>query len=138
MNFPTDDSGRLVTGVKASISLGGPAPPRRGRGRAVSQPGKMNGLERKYVRHLELRKVAGELSAYFWDAVSLRLADRTLYLPDFLVFDADGFLELHEVKGHWEDDARVKFKTAAAMYPQFKFIAITSRKGVWHFEEGKV
>jgi hypothetical protein len=36
---------------------------------------------------------------------------------------ADGSLECHEVKGFWADDARVKIKVAAEMYP-FRFIAI--------------
>ena len=36
---------------------------------------------------------------------------------------ANGQIELHEVKGFWMDDARVKIKVAAEMYP-FKFVAI--------------
>jgi hypothetical protein len=28
---------------------------------------------------------------------------------------ADGQLQAHEVKGHWEDDARVKIKVAASL-----------------------
>ena len=35
----------------------------------------------------------------------------------------DGALEMHEVKGHWMEDARVKMKVAADMYP-FRFIAV--------------
>lgn len=35
---------------------------------------------------------------------------------------ATGELEMHEVKGFWEDDARVKIKVAASFYP-FSFIA---------------
>jgi hypothetical protein len=63
------------------------------------------------------------------ESLSLRLAQRTWYRPDFLVVIATGAitteLELHEVKGHWEDDARVKWKVAAEMYPMFTFRAIT-------------
>jgi hypothetical protein len=48
---------------------------------------------------------------------------------------ADGLLELHEVKGGpWQDDARVKIKVAAALYP-FRFIAIRARAGGWEREE---
>ena len=36
-----------------------------------------------------------------------------------------GVLELHECKGFWRDDARVKIKVAASLYP-FKFIAVTA------------
>ncbi len=39
------------------------------------------------------------------------------------------------MKGHWEDDARVKIKVAAEMYP-FRFVAITSsRKDGFAYEE---
>ena len=31
-------------------------------------------------------------------------------------------MEMHEVKGFWQDDARVKIKVAAQMYP-FRFLA---------------
>ncbi len=48
-------------------------------------------------------------------------------------------IEIHETKGFWEEDARIKFKVAAATYP-FRFIGVTretSRIGlkVWTFEE---
>lgn len=51
-----------------------------------------------------------------------------------MVLRADGVFEVHEVKGHWEDDARVKIKVAAELYP-FKFIAVRKQKGAWLFEE---
>ena len=35
-------------------------------------------------------------------------------------------MELHEVKGHWQDDARVKIKVAAEQYP-FRFVAVKAR-----------
>jgi hypothetical protein len=38
----------------------------------------------------------------------------------------DGQMEIHETKGFWTDDARVKIKVAADMYP-FKFVAIKAR-----------
>jgi hypothetical protein len=51
---------------------------------------------------------------------------------------ADGVLEMHEVKGFWQDDARVKIKVAASIYP-FRFVAVTARAkkhgGGWEREE---
>lgn len=61
-----------------------------------------------------------------FEGFKLRLADNTFYTPDYAVMRADGALECHEVKGHWEDDARVKIKVAASLYP-FRFIAVTKR-----------
>lgn len=45
-------------------------------------------------------------------------------------------IELHEIKGHWEDDARVKIKVAAEMYPWFVWKAVSeARYGEWKVEE---
>ncbi|MCO7495183.1 hypothetical protein [Stenotrophomonas maltophilia] len=54
------------------------------------------------------------------------------------MLEADGVMACHEVKGHWQDDARAKIKIAAAMYP-FRFIAVKARPkrdgGGWAVEE---
>ncbi len=96
--------------------------------------GQMNKLEAAYAARLESLKLAGEIADYRFECIKLRLADNTFYAPDFMVLKPDGAFEIHEVKGHWEDDARVKIKVAAEMYP-FKFIAARKVKGAWIFEE---
>ncbi|MDE2103900.1 MAG: DUF1064 domain-containing protein [Patescibacteria group bacterium] len=88
--------------------------------------GAMNRTEQQYAAHLETLKVAGRVLWYRFEGVKLRLADNTFYSPDFAVLQADGALEMHEVKGHWQDDARVKVKIAAEMYP-FRFLAVMVR-----------
>lgn len=108
-------------------------------GRGVRrQPGRMNNTEARYAAELEIRKRGGEVLWYDFDAIKLRLADNTFYTPDFLVMLADGTLEVHEVKGHWEDDARVKVKVAADKFP-LRFVAVTERAkklgGGWEREE---
>jgi hypothetical protein len=99
--------------------------------------GAMNRTEASYAATLELRKAAGEILWYRFEGVKLRLADNTFYTPDFAVMTADSVIECHEVKGHWTDDARVKVKIAAEMYP-FRFIAVCvqSKKagGGWQIE----
>ena len=106
--------------------------------RQAHKPGVMDKTEARYATHLEYRKRMGDISSYCFEAVKLRLADNTFYSPDFFVMLADGQLEAHEVKGFWQDDARVKIKIAADMYP-FRFIAIqkASKKqgGGWITEE---
>ena len=96
--------------------------------------GKQNKTEGAYGTHLELRKRAGEVAWYAFEGVKLRLADNTFYTPDFAVMLTSGQLEMHEVKGFWEDDARVKIKVAAAIFP-FQFIGVQKIKGAWNFEE---
>lgn len=105
--------------------------------RVRPKPGVMNKTERAYADLLEYRKQSGEILDWKFEALKLRLADKTFYSPDFMVVDADGFIEVHEVKGYWEDDARVKVKVAAEQYP-FKFLAVkkvSKAKGEWEFEE---
>lgn len=94
----------------------------------------MNKLEAAYAARLESLKLAGEIADYRFECLKLRLADNTFYAPDFMVLRPDGEFEIHEVKGHWEDDARVKIKVAAELYP-FKFIAARKEKGAWVFED---
>lgn len=89
--------------------------------------GRMNRAEYAYSLHLAARQGAGEVVAYYFEAVKLRLADRTWLTPDFLVITPE-CLEFHEWKGHWEDDARVKWKVAAEQFPWAKFVAVTRGK----------
>lgn len=99
-------------------------------GRGVRKPGEMNKFETTYAAHLEGLKRAGAILWYSFESVKLRLAKATFYTPDFLVMNRDGEMEFHEVKGFWEDDARVKIKVAAELFP-IRFIAITKEKGQW-------
>jgi len=85
--------------------------------------GEMNGTERAYQDLLDARFMAGEILWYRFEGLKLRLADNTFYTPDFAVMVASGEMECHEVKGHWQDDARVKIKVASGLYP-FRFIAV--------------
>lgn len=85
--------------------------------------GRMNNAELAYSKVLELRKHAGEVLWYSFEGMTLRMADRTTYTPDFAVMLANGEMEMHEVKGFFQDDAKVKIKVAAAMFP-FRFIAV--------------
>lgn len=87
------------------------------------KPGQMNKTEAAYAAELEQRKYAGEILWYAFEPWKFRLADKTFYTPDFGVLRADHQVECHEVKGFWQDDARVKIKVAAEQHP-FRFIAV--------------
>lgn len=101
--------------------------------------GVMNPTESAYAALLELEKQAGLITWYAFEPIKLRLGKNTFYTPDFGVRLASGELELREVKGFWRDDARVKIKNAAYMYPIFRFVAVTKKKkrdgGGWEREE---
>jgi hypothetical protein len=85
--------------------------------------GQMNKTEAEYGRLLELRRQAGEVLWYLFEGVKLRLADNTFYSPDFSVMLADGTLEMHEIKGFFMEDAKVKVKVAAERFP-FRFFVV--------------
>jgi hypothetical protein len=101
--------------------------------------GALNKLEQAYAAHLEEEKRADRVLWYAFGAIKLRLADNTFYSPDFAVLSADGVLEMHEVKGgFWEEDARVKIKVAASLFP-FRFRAMKrcaqKHGGGWQVED---
>ncbi len=100
--------------------------------------GAMNKTEAAYERDLRDAVMLGDVLWYRFEGVKLRLADNTFYSPDFAVMVAYGQLEMHEVKGFWTDDARVKIKVAADQYP-FRFVAVKALAkkagGGWQMEE---
>lgn len=99
--------------------------------------GERNKTEQAYENLLESMRIAGDVIWYKFEGMKLRLADNTFYSPDFAVMLANGQIECHEVKGHWQDDARVKIKVAADLYP-FRFVAAKPKPkrdgGGWHLE----
>jgi len=88
--------------------------------------GCMNRTESKYGAYLENLRALGVVTWYKFEAIKLRIGDSCFFTPDFSVLLADGFMEMHEVKGSkklFMDDAKVKIKVAAGLYP-FKFIVV--------------
>ena len=105
--------------------------------RCRRKTGVMNGTEAKMAAFLEAKKQVGEVLWYAFEQYTLKLANDTRYTPDFAVMLADGTLEFWEVKGFWRDDAKVKIKVAAAMFPH-RFLGCrlipNKRGGDWEFE----
>ena len=97
---------------------------------------RMNKLEARYANWLEVAKRSGEIVSWKFEAVTLRLAERTTYTPDFYVMLPDGSVGFHETKGFWRDDARAKIKIAAEMFPELFFVGVQwdSKAKEWRFE----
>lgn len=107
----------------------------KARARALPK-GQMNKLERSYAGELEYMRQEGKVLAWQFEAIKLLLAERTSYTPDFLVVLPNGEIELIEVKGFWQEDARAKTKIAAARFPWFRFRGATWNKRVgWIHED---
>lgn len=100
--------------------------------------GEMNATERRYDEFLALQQHTGEILWRKFEGIKLRLADNTFYSPDFAVMTAANELQCHEVKGFMTDDANVKIKVAAEMYP-FRFFLVRAKAkkdgGGWDIQE---
>ena len=93
--------------------------------------GTMNTTETKYADHLELRKRGGDILWWKFEGIKLRLADKTFLTIDFAVMRLSGQIELHDIKGGpIMEDANVKIKVAAEMYP-FQFFIVRKAKVGW-------
>lgn len=94
---------------------------------------RMNKTERRYqTEKLEPAMHDGKITSFAFEALKFRLAGKTFYTPDFGVMRNDGVFELHEVKGGWiQEDAMIKFKVAAEMYPYFRWKMWQWKGGVW-------
>lgn len=134
MNLPLDVRRRLVSTQQAESPLAPIATkkPRAKRGTgAVSQRKAMNRWEREYAQRLRELQMAGEVLWFAYEKVKLKLADGTHYTPDFLVVTKAMRIEFREVKGFLRDDAAVKFKVAAELFPHFRFVMVTKDGGAW-------
>jgi hypothetical protein len=119
------------------------APGKAGGGRHQVQraPGEMNKTEKSYAEQLEALRTAGVVAWWGFEKVKLRLAPKTHLTMDFVVVLASGAIEAVDVKGrkgdrYWaEEDAKVKLKVAATMFPWLRFyVAWPAQGGGWNRE----
>lgn len=96
--------------------------------------GAMNQTEKRYAERLEQMKQLGKVLWWKFEPCNFRLAEKCFYKADFMVLLASGQIEIHEVKGFWTDDALVKIKVAAEIFP-FQFLAVQYKKKEWEFRE---
>lgn len=101
---------------------------------------RMNRGERQYAAHLDAQKAAGTVAAWWFEGITLRLADATHYRADFLVHLSDGTLEIHEVKGRKgkrffaTEDAWLKLKIVARAFPFPVRVVWPASSGGWDSE----
>ena len=117
----------------AAASTSGDAAGKVARGRVRHVAGEMNKTEAAYAEHLQAELRAGRIAWWVFESVKLKLAPATHLTVDFFLLTAAGDLEAHEVKGYWEEDARIKVKVAAAMFP-FRFLAVQRDGARWKTE----
>ena len=107
-------------------------------------PDKMNKTEQRLEQHLANQKLAGEILWYKMHGFGMRLADNTFFYPDAMVMENDRSISIYDAKaqnrstgkGLWKDDAKVKIKVAAELFPIFRFRGISyTKKNGWVIEE---
>ena len=121
----------------------------RARGRVRKKKGEMNETEKAFARELDMQKLAGEVLWYGFENWTFLLADKTSYTPDFPVLYATMELWAIDVKGTTktpggkykafsEEDARVKIKLAADLFPLrfgVAYLLPKSAGGAWRIDE---
>lgn len=98
---------------------------------------KLNKTERAYLGYIETLKKVGQFQWIGVQSTTFKLADDCRYTPDFITLELDGKVTAREVKGFFRDDAKVKIKVAARMFPWVQFVLVRKIKGGWHHEPVK-
>lgn len=84
---------------------------------------KLNKTERAFWEILKREREAAQHSWIGVHCMTLKLADDCRYTPDFWSIRF-GKLTAYEVKGFFRDDAKVKIKVAARMFPWIEFVLV--------------
>lgn len=77
----------------------------------------MNRTEKARAQELEQLRNAGLIAAWWYEKWTFKLAKDCRYTPDFVIQDLNGSLRAEETKGFWRDDARVKVRLFASLFP---------------------
>lgn len=91
----------------------------------------MNVTEKHLDRELQLEKLQGHIKEYHFESIGLKIAPKTWYFPDFVVFMPDDRMHVIEVKGFLRDDAAAKYKVAVGLYPGIHFHMIRRENHSW-------
>jgi hypothetical protein len=127
--------GRAVGHPVAQDSSGETIPPSAptGKSKNTSTP-RMNKTEARFAALLEGWKREGAVLDYKFEAVTLRLAPSTHYRTDFVAWLSDGRTRFYEVKGGYvREDAWLKLKTVAVLFPRFEFVCAQWKGGEWNY-----
>lgn len=83
----------------------------------------MNKTEEWYYKNVLLLRDGVQRIEY--EGIRFQLANGSTYTPDFYVLLSDGTVEIHETKGFWREDDRVKIKVAAHRWWEYRWFGVT-------------
>ncbi len=105
-------------------------PHRKQQGRGV------NKTEQAFEDVLQAAQLLYEIVGYERCKEPLKLAGNTTYLPDYKVAELERCeMTYVEIKGYMRDDAAVKIKVAAMLFPHFRFLLVRLVRGQWIVRE---
>ena len=100
----------------------------------ILTPEYRSGDEKRYAEYLDLLYHAGEILDWFYEPCKWKMADKTYYVPDFLVIYPDR-IEFVEVKGYekgrFGEKGVLKFKAIADKFPYFAWKLVSWRNKQW-------
>ena len=83
----------------------------------------LNKTEAAFLEHLRATHPGAQIHS---QAITLKLGNGVRYTPDFVI---PPHVAAYECKGFMRDDAAVKVKVAASLYPWITFFLVSKRKG---------
>lgn len=97
----------------------------------ISNPNKWE--ERYCEEWLDPLTLEGQLLWFEFEPFKIELAYRCTLTVDYFSFSRNGFIFADDIKGFLRDDANVKIKVAARMFPHitFRFAALKGRQWTW-------
>ncbi len=102
--------------------------------RPTTDEQKLNKTEKAYLAYLRMLRVP----KIRMQAITLKLADDCRLTVDFTYQDENGRLVFVDVKGgFWREDAKIKIKMAARLFPEFRFVVAHKTKTGWNQEDIK-
>ena len=100
----------------------------------TTPPGGMNKTETAYAAQLDFQKHRGEIEAYWYEGIKLKVNTACFYTPDFMVVTPEE-IQMHEVKGQRREAGMVRLRTAAHQHRWARFFLVTKTRGNWVIEE---
>lgn len=77
------------------------------------------------IKHGEIERWEHEPDTFWFEQI--RRGVRS-YLPDFKVYNKDGSVEYHEVKGYMDRKSKTKLKRMKKYYPEVKMVLIDQKR----------
>lgn len=131
-------NGSITDNRKPPAIISSPMPAKPPKNRIRQNSAGLNRTEQAFKEYLE-NMWRGTHIKVLAQCITLKIGNGVRYTPDFCFHARDDHteqdLDAYEVKGFAREDAIVKLKVAASIYPWIKFHLVTRKKGEWQIQE---